>query len=91
MNKKELRIFFENFCKGSNFTLNQDEKMVEQLLDGILNNEKDSGLKYCPCQLRDGNFEKDLELICPCNFFSHDTWLSGGRCWCGLFVKRKIK
>jgi ferredoxin-thioredoxin reductase catalytic subunit len=44
-------------------------------------------LRLCPCRLRDGSRERDLELLCPCNFKHHDTWRNEGRCWCGLFVR----
>jgi ferredoxin-thioredoxin reductase catalytic chain len=53
-----------------------------------LGNEKKYGLRLCPCRLRDGTREKDLELICPCNFKAQGVWKDKGRCWCGLFVKR---
>lgn len=89
MDKKELKDLFNNFCKGKEFKLNTDKKMVDRLLDGLLENEKNLGLKYCPCRLTEDEFEKNLELICPCNFFSHDTWSSKGECWCGLFKKTK--
>ena len=51
-------------------------------------NEEKFGLKLCPCRLRDGSKERDMELICPCNFFKQDVWREQKRCWCGLFVKK---
>jgi ferredoxin-thioredoxin reductase catalytic chain len=53
-----------------------------------LENEKNCGLKLCPCRVRDGTRKGDLELICPCNFKAQKTWKDEGQCWCGLFVKR---
>jgi ferredoxin-thioredoxin reductase catalytic subunit len=50
--------------------------------------ENNFGLKLCPCRLRDGTRNKDLELICPCNFKIQDTWKNKDMCWCGLFFKR---
>jgi ferredoxin-thioredoxin reductase catalytic subunit len=37
------------------------------------------------------DFEKDLTLVCPCNFLTHDTYKDKehGECWCGLFIKRR--
>lgn len=58
------------------------------LADGVLNNEKNHGLKYCPCRLRTKDFDKDIKLICPCNFKSQNTWKEKGECWCSLFVKK---
>jgi len=58
------------------------------VVEGVLENEKKYGLKLCPCRLRDGTRERDLELFCPCNFKAQETWKNEGRCWCGLFVRR---
>jgi len=54
-------------------------------------NEKNHGLKFCPCRLRTKDWEEDLKLICPCNFTIHETYkgVKDGECWCGLFVRRK--
>jgi ferredoxin-thioredoxin reductase catalytic chain len=89
MNKDELRRVWERFAENKDFMLNPDEKHVDMLAEGILANEKKFGLKLCPCRLRDGTRETDLSLICPCNFKAQETWSKEGRCWCGLFVKRK--
>ena len=92
MEPEELRNVWEIFTQGNEFKLNPDKEHVDIVIKGVLENEKKFGLKLCPCRLRDGTREKDLELICPCNFKIHNTWLSpiSGRkamCWCGLFVK----
>ena len=89
MNKEELKKIWETFTENNDFILNPDKKHVEFLADGVLKLEKKQGMKHCPCRLSDGTFEKDLELLCPCNFKTHTTWAKEGRCWCGLFVKRK--
>ena len=93
MNEKELKIVWERFCEKNDFLLNPDEGHVGMLVKGILENEKKYGLKLCPCRVRDGTREKDLELICPCNFKTHQTWLNPKEgkkpmCWCGLFLKK---
>jgi len=93
MDADQLREVWSNFCKGNNFILNPDKAHVDTIIEGVLLNEKKFGLKLCPCRLRDGTREKDIELICPCNFKIHTTWLKpvdgrGAMCWCGLFVKK---
>ncbi|MBT4936147.1 hypothetical protein HOL21_00720 [Candidatus Woesearchaeota archaeon] len=92
MNKEELVSAWERFTTKKDFILNPDTDHVAMIVDGVLKNEIKYGLKLCPCRLRDGTREKDLELICPCNFKIHSTWLHppDGRkpmCWCGLFVQ----
>lgn len=88
MNRKDLRRVWEDFTKENDFTLNPDRKHVDMIVEGVLENEKQYGLKLCPCRLRDGTRQRDLDLICPCNFKMHDTWKTKGMCWCGLFVKK---
>ena len=94
MNQEELLRVWESFAEKNDFYLNPDYEHIEMIVKGVLINEKKYGLKLCPCRLREGTKEKDLELICPCNFKTHITWLNpteGRRpmCWCGLFVKRE--
>jgi len=93
MDPNELKKSWRNFTKENDFKLNPDAAHVGFIIKGILENEKRFGLKLCPCRLRDGSRERDLELICPCNFKIHQTWLKpmsgrGPMCWCGLFVKK---
>lgn len=76
------------FAEKNDFKLDTDSKHVDMIAEGILELEKKQGLKLCPCRLRDGSRERDLELLCPCNFKTHDTWSREGRCWCKLFVKK---
>lgn len=89
MNKEELKKVWKDFTEKNDFMLNPDEQWIEGVADSVLTNEKKYGMKLCPCRLRDGTFERDLELICPCNFKIQDNWNKRGDCWCGLFVKRK--
>lgn len=85
-----LRAAWQRFTEKNDFMLNPDKEHVDTIIEGVHKNEEKFGLKLCPCRLRDGTRENDLELICPCNFKTHDTWKDEkkGYCWCGLFVKR---
>lgn len=89
MKKEELISVYEKFTENKDFMLNPDDERVGMLADGLLNNEKNHGLRYCPCRLRTGDMKKDLLLVCPCNFKMQDTWKEKGECWCSLFVRRK--
>ncbi len=89
MNGDELKCAWSKFAEKNDFMLNPDGGHVERIIDGLLAQEKNFGLKLCPCRLRDGSRERDLELLCPCNFKAQETWKKDGRCWCGLFVRRE--
>lgn len=88
MEPEELRKVWKNFTQNNDFKLNPDKEHVDIIINGVLINEKKYGLKLCPCRLRDNTRDRDLELICPCNFKTQDTWKTKGMCWCGLFVKK---
>ena len=84
----EILGSWEEFAEKSDFKLNPDDFHVKMVIEGVLANEKICGLKLCPCRLRDGSRERDLQIICPCNFKAQETWNTKGECWCGLFVKK---
>jgi len=84
-----LRNIFEEFCnKNKEICLNPDKEHTDTAIKGVLENEEATGLKFCPCKIRTDDFSKDVNLLCPCNFFAQDTWKQKGECWCGLFVKK---
>jgi ferredoxin-thioredoxin reductase catalytic subunit len=88
VDKETLKKAWERFTEGKDFKLNPDANHVDIVADGVLKNKAAYGMTLCPCRLRDGTKERDLELVCPCKFKTHSTWETQGRCWCGLFVKR---
>lgn len=93
MDKEQIREVLEKFTDGKDFKLNPDKNHIDIILNGLIDNEKKHGLRLCPCRLRDGTKERDLELVCPCKFKTHKTWLEPNKgmqpmCSCGLFVKK---
>jgi len=81
---------FASMQEGSGaFKLNPDMGRVRMLAHGVLSNEKNHGLRFCPCRMTTGNREEDLKLVCPCNFKAQKTWRERGECWCSLFVREK--
>ncbi len=78
MNASEIRLAWNGFCERNDFELNPDKEHVDFIINGVLENEKQYGLKLCPCRLRDETRQRDLELICPCNFKVQQTWKNKG-------------
>jgi ferredoxin-thioredoxin reductase catalytic subunit len=91
IDKSSFGRVIREFAVKSEFQVNPDQERVDLLLEGMFNNEASHGLKYCPCRLIEKDFEKDIGLICPCNFLVHETYQDkmDGECWCGLFVKKE--
>ncbi|MBN2246520.1 MAG: hypothetical protein JW755_11820 [Candidatus Aminicenantes bacterium] len=90
LDRGQFRAAIEQLSEKREFQVNPDNEKVAQLIEGVFSNEKNHGLKYCPCRMIEKDFEKDLQLICPCNFPIHETYKDKeeGECWCGLFKKR---
>ena len=90
IDKEAFVSAIENFAEESEFCVNPDKEKVSMLLEGIFNNEENYGLKYCPCRMIEKDLERDIKLICPCNFIIHETYKDkdDGECWCGMFIKR---
>ncbi|MEM0449602.1 MAG: ferredoxin-thioredoxin reductase catalytic domain-containing protein [Methanomassiliicoccales archaeon] len=83
-----LEVWKDFVQRNGRIRLWEEEDSVRQLANGVLENDVNKGLKYCPCRIPTGDANKDLKLICPCNFLAQQTWKEFGECWCGLFRKR---
>jgi thioredoxin len=77
---------YTEYAEKNGFNLNSDKKSVERIIDGLFENEKKHGKKYCPCRRITGNQEEDLKNICPC-YYHKDEIEKDGKCFCGIFVK----
>ena len=89
VSKEEIVDAWTRFTEGKEFQLNPDVGVVSTLAHGVLENMRNHGMRYCPCRMTTGDFERDLRLICPCNFPSQERWKEDGECWCSLFVRRR--
>ena len=48
-------------------------------------NEERYGYPSCPCRMASGEFEKDRDIICPCDYRDPDV-MEHGACYCCLYV-----
>ena len=77
---------YQGYAEKNGFKLNPNRETVERIIRGLLENEKKSGKRYCPCRRITGNLEEDQKKICPC-FWHREEIEKDGHCFCGLFVK----
>jgi ferredoxin-thioredoxin reductase catalytic subunit len=75
--------------QAAGYYLNPDEEFVLDLMEGLLTNEERYGYWACPCRLADGVREKDLDIICPCDYRDPDLD-DYGACYCALYVSEEI-
>jgi ferredoxin-thioredoxin reductase catalytic subunit len=89
---EEVQRLYENLNKDaekSGYHLNPDREFVNDLLQGLLTNEKRYGYWLCPCRLGSGVKEEDLDVVCPCDY--RDTDLDEyGTCYCALYVAESV-
>ena len=62
------------------YHLNADAELVNDLADGLIANETRYGYPSCPCRRASGDRQRDLDIICPCDY--RDADLTGfGACY----------
>ncbi len=82
MDKKSLQEFSKKIAEKYNLKLQPSKDILNNLLSGLLNNEKKYGFRYCPCKIPKKDIKIDADIICPCKDFREK-----GECICKLFVK----
>ncbi len=83
---EEIIKNYQEYAEKNRFKLNPNREVVERLIKGMLENEKEFGERYCPCRRITGNKEEDKGKICPC-YWHQEEIERDGHCVCGLFVK----
>jgi len=71
------------------YHLNPDTAFTRSLVRGLIVNERRYGYMGCPCRLNTGNKEKDLDIICPCDYRDPDL-ADFDACYCALYVTEPI-
>ncbi len=90
--KEEIDALYECLdreAEASGYHLNPDEEFTRELVEGLLVNERRYGYWACPCRLATGDKQKDLDIICPCDYRDPDL-LDWGACYCCLYVSEEI-
>lgn len=76
-------------AEASGYHLNPLIRDTKELVKGLLINEKRYRYWACPCRMAEGIKEKDLDIICPCNYRDPDL-TEYGMCFCGLYVSDEV-
>ena len=90
--KEKIDTLYERLdreAEASGYHLNPDEEFTRVLVEGLLVNEHRYGYWACPCRLATGDKQKDLDIICPCDYRDPDL-LDWGTCYCCLYVSEEI-
>jgi len=79
----------KNGAEAGGYHLNPDTEFTKDLIHGLIVNEQRYGYQACPCRLAEGNKEKDLDIICPCDYRDPDL-AQYDTCYCGLYVSQRV-
>jgi ferredoxin-thioredoxin reductase catalytic chain len=89
---KEVEKLYEKLntdAESGGYHLNPDIDFTKKLVKGLLINKKRYGYQACPCRLASGEKEKDLDIICPCDYRDPDLD-EYGTCYCALYVDEEV-
>ena len=87
MNAEQLITISKKYAEKQDFQLNPDTDLVNEIVHGMLKNEKKFGYRYCPCRTVTGDQLQDAHIICPC-VYHKDEIKQMRHCLCGLFVAK---
>jgi ferredoxin-thioredoxin reductase catalytic subunit len=76
-------------AEAAGYHLNPDVTFAKDLVRGLLVNEERYGYRVCPCRLASGSRQRDLDIICPCDYRDPDL-LDWDACYCALYVSEEV-
>lgn len=79
----------ESDATTNGYYLNPDPKFLADLIEGLKTNEDRYGYPSCPCRLASGDFKRDRDIICPCDYRDPDV-IEYGCCYCALFIRKDV-
>ena len=85
----EVRQRAEADARTYGYHLNPDPEFLQNLLEGLKQNEERYSYPSCPCRLASGKIELDRDIICPCDYRDPDVE-DFGMCYCGLYTSSDI-
>lgn len=92
VSKEETEKLYQQLdreTEAGGYHLNPDVQFTEELVEGLIVNEKRYGYRACPCRLAAGVKDEDLDIICPCDYRDADIG-EYGACFCGLYVSNAV-
>ncbi|HOP63170.1 MAG TPA: ferredoxin-thioredoxin reductase catalytic domain-containing protein [Spirochaetota bacterium] len=92
MKKKDYNdtmTFVSMVAEKQNWELNRDSEHLEIIINGLTKNYNRYGYFSCPCRDGSGIKEKDMDIICPCDYCRPDQE-EYGHCYCGLYLTKKF-
>jgi len=84
-----LSFHLKKDAESAGYYLNPDTGFTQDLVKGLIINEHRYSYPSCPCRLASGVKEKDIDIICPCDYRDSDI-NEYGSCYCALYVSQAV-
>jgi ferredoxin-thioredoxin reductase catalytic chain len=88
--KKALRFLFERLVAELGYKITPEAEDADFLFEQLAAIEAETGIPYCPCQVRTAGRAENMRIVCPCIPFHRRHYDAMRRCWCGLFVHQDV-
>ncbi len=88
--KEQMLKYVKDDAEKNGYFLCPDEGLLDDLIVGLVENERRYGYPSCPCREASGLKTYDSDIICPCEYRDADVE-EYGMCYCGLFVSEEVK
>ena len=75
MNQDQVQSYHQRLnrdAEAAGYHLNPDQEFTLDLARGLLTNEARYGYPACPCRKSSGDKQRDLDIICPCDYRDAD-------------------
>lgn len=87
---KRVHDLLRNGAEKLGHYFNYDEEHTMRLVEGLIENRDRYGYMSCPCRLASGEYEKDKDIVCPCDYRDPDVE-DHGACYCALYVSKEVR
>lgn len=77
---EELYLRLKKDAEAAGYHLNPDLEYTMVIVEGLWRNRERYGYMLCPCRAGEGKKERDLDIICPCDYRDVDLD-EFGRCY----------
>ena len=69
---EDYDALLRRFAEKQGLIFHPDTEQVRMLVQGLWTNKKRYGYASCPCRLAAGSFERDRDILCPCDYARPD-------------------
>ncbi|MFO7991949.1 MAG: ferredoxin-thioredoxin reductase catalytic domain-containing protein [Thermoplasmata archaeon] len=87
--KEEMLEYVKKDAEENGYYVCPDEDLLDDLIEGLVENEERYGYASCPCRPGSGVKVYDSDIVCPCEYRDADVE-EYGMCYCGLFVSKEV-